>query len=414
MIEYYGSKKISTKVIASLLVVSFLWYDIAWAGDLFYYNIAPNRADVASQIPAEVTHYDLLSGNKNKSVAPGLLPTSQEKEQSNKFAPAYIQDQQEKHEGIIRQKQDTEDLMSTFDQDLRNKINKPKEEDLELKKKRSSPEANLGPGGIYYTLENYDEGGKPGQINVYKYEGDNARSGKLLEIISYDVSGLETNSFVGSVKEIKTDDGNSFMGSYSQVPSTEGLNESTMISRTVYSGATKGEERIDYIITGYDEENIPGEVTVYDRAKSGGASLNETRTYSIQGLDTDLAYSGWKSQLTEDRLTRKTVYTGAADKEQIDYVLDTYLSGDDEATRNPNRITLYNYTKTGDDGLDETRTYYITDTVETDWRNDDESRLESVTVYSGAKDKENIQYMLSSYFMDQVSLRYTPWERKDF
>ncbi|MBU0605409.1 MAG: hypothetical protein KKH77_03885, partial [Candidatus Omnitrophica bacterium] len=353
MIEYYGSKKLSTKVIASLLVVSFLWYDIAWAGDLFYYNIEPNKVSVVPQIPAEVTHYDLLSSNKNKSVAPGLLPTSQDKEQSNKFAPAYIQDQQEKHEGIIRQKQDTEDLMLTFDQDLRNKINKPEEEGLELKKKRSSPEANLGPGGIYYTLEDYDQGGKPGQINVYKYEGDNARSGKLLEIISYDVSGLETNPFVGSVKEIKTDDGNSFMGSYSQVPSTDGLNESTIISRTVYSGATKGKERIDYILSGYDEDDIPGEVTIYDYSRVSGSSLDETRTYNTKMIELDYSNSSFKNQLTEDRMIRLSVYTGADKKEKVSYVLDTYVIGDEDGKNAPHQVVIYDYDKASGEALDE-------------------------------------------------------------
>ena len=38
MIDYYENphKKIVLKVIASLMVITFIWYDVAWAGDLFY------------------------------------------------------------------------------------------------------------------------------------------------------------------------------------------------------------------------------------------------------------------------------------------------------------------------------------------------------------------------------------------
>ena len=60
MIDYYAPhRKILKKVIASLLVVSFLWYDIAWAGDLFSmqnYSAPQTVAGTASpvEVPAEI------------------------------------------------------------------------------------------------------------------------------------------------------------------------------------------------------------------------------------------------------------------------------------------------------------------------------------------------------------------------
>ena len=103
MINYQinPTKHLILKTIAAVLIVAFVWYDISWAGDLYYYNLSHNMPDVKK----EVTNYDLLSYDKKESVARKLLPTGEDAEQSQKFAPGYIQEQQSKHEGIIRQKQ---------------------------------------------------------------------------------------------------------------------------------------------------------------------------------------------------------------------------------------------------------------------------------------------------------------------
>ncbi|MCX5678587.1 MAG: hypothetical protein NTY76_05700 [Candidatus Omnitrophica bacterium] len=423
MIEYYGNKKLWMKAIAVLLVVSFVWYDIAWAGDLFYYNIAPKSPVVPVKNLVDVTNYDLLSNNKSKSIVPGLLPTNQEKEESNKFAPAYIQDQEEKHEGIIRQKQDTEDLLSNIDQDLKNKINKPGEDDLELKKKRSNPEGKNA-GGIYYTLEDYNSAGRPGQINVYKYAGDDARHGKLLEIVSYDLSKLDTNPFTSAAKEIKTDSGDSFMGSYTKVGAMTSLIDSMIISRTVYAG-NKSEERIDYILSAYDEKNVANEVTIYDYNHVAGPSLDETRTYNITASQNDYSTSDWKNNLTEDKLTRLTVYTGTDKKENISYSIDTFLI-DEDGKNTPHQIVIYDRNKNPGEALDEVRTYEIdgfsigdlrdkTESSLKEMNLEDPSKLVSVSVYQGEKDKEKIAYILSDYFDDtQSGLGYRPWTRTDY
>ena len=49
MIEYYSPhKRIFLKAIAILVVVSFIWYDIAWAADLLYYNPMVKTANANS------------------------------------------------------------------------------------------------------------------------------------------------------------------------------------------------------------------------------------------------------------------------------------------------------------------------------------------------------------------------------
>ena len=97
MIEYQTNtkKRLILKIVSAILVVTFVWYDIAWAGDLYYYNLAHTAVDNLHS--KEVTNYDLLSSNKRKSSMEDLLPTGQDKDQSNKFSHGYIQEQQRKH-----------------------------------------------------------------------------------------------------------------------------------------------------------------------------------------------------------------------------------------------------------------------------------------------------------------------------
>lgn len=117
-------------------------------------------------------------------------------------------------------------------------------------------------------LEDYDGSGDPRQINVYKYGGGYGGN-ELLEIVSYDLTGLDTGAYKSAARKVDTEDGGSFMGGYSQVD-ISALTADRIISRVVYSGS-KGSEKIDYILSGYDEDNVPGEVTVYDYSKTGGA-----------------------------------------------------------------------------------------------------------------------------------------------
>ena len=148
MITYQTNpaKRLIFKTVAVLLIAAFVWYDISWAGDLYYNNLG-HTAPLGT-IPAaglnphtnlkptkEVTNYDQLSYDKKDSGVGKLLPTGEDSEQAQKFAPGYIQEQQSKHENIIRQKQGTEDLIQSLDQDMKRKLQKEDDEDASLAEK---------------------------------------------------------------------------------------------------------------------------------------------------------------------------------------------------------------------------------------------------------------------------------------
>ncbi|MBU1851318.1 MAG: hypothetical protein KJ995_02810, partial [Candidatus Omnitrophica bacterium] len=344
---------------------------------------------------------DVFRRRQTGSLAGRLLSSSSEQDQQNKFAPAYLKRQQQKHEEIIRQKMDQEELIGKVR--FKTKQQKP-EEAVPLKKKRSSASG----GGIYFTLEDYDRAGAPRQLNAYTYQDGNAR-GRLKEMVSYDISKMDSGTWTGQAKEIENDDGDKFMGSNTPLQGADSLTEQRIIRKTVYGGE-KGDEKVDYVLSGYNDEGIATEVTVYDYGKKGGADLDETRTYNVSGLDIDFEGSGWKEELGEDLLIRTTVYEGPEDEEKIVYVVDGYLF-DDNGENEPNRIAIYDYDKEGGDNLDEVRTYYITDMAEGDWLQEEDSRLSSIVVYEGEKDKEKARQTFSYFFEEEGD--YVPWERKD-
>jgi hypothetical protein len=348
----------------------------------------------------EVTNYDMFSRQREGGIAEQLLPSASEGEQARRFAPSYIKRQQQKHEEIIRQRMGRDTMMER-------QFGPAKEysEPVPLKKKKSSGGAA---GGMYYTLEDYS-GGAPMQLNEFVYQ-DGAAWNRMTEMVSYDISGLSTGEWTQNAREMETDDGDTYVGSYRRLENRAGLDDKSIISRTVYFG-NKGEERVDYVLSSYDEQGIPGEVTVYDYGP-GNDALRFTITYNITDLAIDFGSSGWKDALDDSHVVRKTVYEGAKDEEKVSYMLDTYVI-DDFGANNPNKVTIYDYEgKT----LKETRSYYVTDLPEEDWLTEEDRRLESVTVYEGEEDKETMKYTLSYFFPEGEgeSIEYVPWERKDY
>src|SRR3989338_10874464 len=92
MIDYQINphKRLILKIVAALVVVAFIWHDIAWAGDIYYYNLAHNGA-ANNALPTalkekdgkkEVANYDLLQYHKRRAGTEELLPTGEEKERS--------------------------------------------------------------------------------------------------------------------------------------------------------------------------------------------------------------------------------------------------------------------------------------------------------------------------------------------
>ncbi|MDD3906008.1 MAG: hypothetical protein PHS46_05700, partial [Candidatus Omnitrophica bacterium] len=383
------------KTISSFVAFVFILQQVTYG----YAYITPTPAQAPKTI--EVTTHDEIGYKSKLTGAGGLLQTNYEKNKdSASYSPNYIASQQKVHEDIISAKQTTEELVF----DLRDAKTQEEDNSLVLQKKRSSA---TGGGQVKYTMADFDANGKARQLNVYHYEGN-----VLKEIISYDVSGLsEADSWQAGTKEIKDKEGNAFFGSYTELTGEETISLGRILTKTVYSG-TSGNERIDYVLSDYDEEGAAQEVSIYDYTKdSASDTLDESRTYNTYGLELDFTTDTWKDSLTGDRLTSKTVYTGAAEEERASYTLDTYQI-DEEGNNNANRITIYDYTKNGNDSLSEVRTYDISDVSEADWLTEDSSRLESVMVYEGEKDKEKIKYVLSSYTAEGGV--YKAWQRTDY
>ncbi|MFH1394589.1 MAG: hypothetical protein ABIH09_00325, partial [Candidatus Omnitrophota bacterium] len=404
-------KRICLKAVAVFVAFTFFFQQVAYSFDMASFRPVSSQTSVVPQSfdtpeSMEVTNYDVLSYKRRQGGVAKLLPSAKEQEEMNSYTPHYLKRQQSKHEELVRQKQDTEDIMLL----LNNKGLRKQEytDDLPLKKKKSSE----GGGGIYYTLEDYGTDGKARQINVYEYEGGKA-GGRLMELVSYDISGLDSSTWESDAEEIKPDEGDPFIGSRKELTDRESLTADRIIRRTIYSGE-KSEEKIDYVLSGYDDDNVPRELTIYDYNAGegcGDANLDETKTFLIKALDIDFESDDWKSLLNDDILTRRTVYKGAEEEEKVDYVFDSYLVNDEDENCH-NRLSVYDYDKTGgSDTLDEVRTYCTTDLRQEEWLIEDESRMESVTVYTGEEDKEQVQYTLSFYFEDDED--FIPWERKD-
>jgi len=398
-------RRIWLKTVSCFVAFTFLFQQVTYGFD-FASLRTPSVAAQGESISLidrlykeiKVTNYDLLSKKRNQSVAGGLFSSKQEREQDAAYAPHYLKRQQAKHEEIMRQKQDTEDLMLM----INDKHKQRYDEDMPLKKKQSaSPK-----GGIYYTLEDFGAGG-PKQLNRYIYQGGRA-NGPLLEVISYDISGLGTGEWQAKAKEIEPDEGDPFIGSTSPMQNDAGLTQDRIISRTIYSGR-KNKEVVQHVFSGYDEEGKPSEITNYDYSGEN----QQTMTYSLSGLDVSMRATVDKTTLSDDMLIRKTVYEGSIEDGSIDYVLDTYTK-DEEGENSPNRVSVYDYASDEGGALREVRSYGIEGMDRADWFNEalNADKLETVTVYEGAKDKEKVQYILSSFFLNGEV--YLPWERTDY
>ena len=219
MIEYQinPTKRLILKTVAILLTVTFVWYDISWAADLSYsslgytYQRAPasdlgKNPDKGSKQAKEITNYDLLSSEMKKSGARKFLPSGPESDQSQQFAPGYIQSQQSKHEEIIRQKQDNQDMLMSLDDRLKRKLKK-EDEGLDLKKKRGGAEGGgrLGSGSglgegedADYSLtdpddqESLDDQASPHNLN------DFINPSNLNQVNKYDITMMDVQRWMSA------------------------------------------------------------------------------------------------------------------------------------------------------------------------------------------------------------------------
>ncbi|MEE9500340.1 MAG: hypothetical protein V3V42_03485, partial [Candidatus Omnitrophota bacterium] len=406
MIEYqepHSNKRIYIKIIAWVVLFVFTWNQIAYSGDLFSFRPAPITAvqDGLRQVKdkeVEVTNYDLFNYKKKASGIQKILPSREEQEQSGTFAPDYLKRQQSKHEEIIRQKEDMDELV----QDLLSRKRRPREEEeLPLKKKRTvgAQEYEQREGKpLKYSLTDFDGLGNPNQLNVYDYNED----GSLKSITSYDITEKDISMWTGDAEEIETkEDGKFIFGSFDKEADLTGLSNDDTINVVYYKGQ-KGEEIIDYILSGFYEDKAT-QITIYDYDKTGDEALDETKTYDIEGLDEEFSpenKANWISLATEDKLSRTNVYEGAKDEERIKYTLFDYDSNA------PHQRMDYEYDTDGK--LLNTHTYDISECVTDADRAINKDRILEQTTFTGEKDNE---FMDQTYYFDESG---NIVERKDY
>ena len=278
MIEYQinPAKRLIFRIVALVLIAAFLWYDISWAGDLFYYNsFSHTEHDRNLQSAREVTNREISSSDRRKSGLGSVMPSSKDREQSSTFAPGYIQQQQSKHDNIVNQKQDISDNIGAIDDQLRRKTKK-EDEGLELKKKKGGsdvrPKTQEGQMPDY-TLNEFDENGNPTTMDVYEKNED----GSLRRVVRYDISGKDASKWKDGTKDIGKD-GEKILASYGKKADISELTEDDILSETYYTGS-KGKEKIDYVLSDFDEGKA-GKITTYGY---DGDKLKETRSYDVSG-----------------------------------------------------------------------------------------------------------------------------------
>ncbi|MDD5422831.1 MAG: hypothetical protein PHT32_05370, partial [Candidatus Omnitrophica bacterium] len=372
MIEYYDPhKRIWLKVIASALVVTFVWYDIAWAGDMLSGIVKPAAVSAAGHarfLPEEevinyASYTDSLAYNKRASGIDKLLPSSQDSAQSGVFAPSYVQQQQRQHEDIIGQKQAVEDLSWL----LRNKPKRQNEE-IELKKKKSGPEGR----GADYSLTDPDEANTAHNYNDFNNPATPNQTNK------YDITMMDVNQWMQSNPKQFTDDKDGviyWVGEGHNTPAAERL-----IMKIIYEGS--GDNKIiKTILTGYHLTAAGSYEAKYriDYTYSG-KDITETRKYNISE--------------GSDRLIEKSVYAGSGDDNRIQKII---YYGDDGDVKSR---TDYKYV---DNKLREVLSY---EEAGEDYSVEDDRKLTQRTVFIGDKNKEIADYSQNYYFDEDVNQRY--------
>ncbi|MDD5428364.1 MAG: hypothetical protein PHI58_03890, partial [Candidatus Omnitrophica bacterium] len=362
MIELRDPKKrIWLKVIASFLVVTFVWYDIAWSADLFY-TFGKPAVESVQNLPqpkeTKVTNYDVLEYNKKQSAAQALLPTTRDREQTGSFAPGYIQEQQAKHEEIIGQKQAEEDLSWM----LRNNL-KREDEDIELKKKQS------GAGGVSYTLEDPDQ-------TEDAHTATTPTNDSWSETVKYNITKMNIDALMANATKKEDKNGVSYWLGHGGA--ADDIDPERLIMTVVYDG-TGDNKLIKTIYTGY-RNNAEGKYEAKYRIDYvySGKDISVTKKYDVSG--------------GTDKLVEKSVYEGTGDD---NHIKTTVYYGEDGAV---SKRRDFKYT---DNILKETLYY------ETNSETEGEGELTQRTVFTGEKNKEIADYTKNYYTDKTTGTQYT-------
>lgn len=272
-----------------------------------------------------------------------------------KFLPRYLLQQQQKQEDLINRKNEGFDLGDSLDSDLTNRLRKRKQTEEEDPRRSAAQEPGERPD---FELSDFDEEGNPQELTIYEYEGDGA-SRRLKRTTSYDIRGMDSGRWMAAGREVSGENGKKSFQGFSKIGMEDIKEELEDRKRSVshFTGEA-GSEKISYVESGFDENGHAG---IIDKYSYAGGALKEVLTYDVAGLDvtydekTGLIKNAL-GLLSEDVLTRKAIYSGAAGKEEIQEVFSDYGGEGDE--RAPKSYEVYDY----DGGtLKETRSYDVSE-----------------------------------------------------
>ncbi|HPS20440.1 MAG TPA: hypothetical protein PKY78_05575, partial [Candidatus Omnitrophota bacterium] len=353
----------------------------------------------------EVSYADLYQHKRLGGAAEEVLPSSQDYEQSNKFAPAYLRRQQMKHEEIIRQRMGKEELV----EDLLNKHHKGRGkkdgDDTPLKKKKSSGGGSGSSGdNAEYTLTDPDDDTDDAhQLNDIETSDSTSTTttSPVQTITSYDVTRRpyinleywedETDKFVDE------DTGLDYWVGYEDkdLPS-----DSRKISETIYFGDSDN-KKISKVYSGYVLNPTTGQYAAKFRTdyEYSGDDVSATRKYFIakDGTETLVEYTLFEGTGDNNRVSQSLTYD--VESHQLISRRDYEYTGDALSTVSDYDTEGLDYDSNGDGSIDDTNG----DGKITDGTAEGTGKLESRTYLKGAQDREVADYTLTYSDSGEVS-----------
>ncbi|MDD5040756.1 MAG: hypothetical protein PHY34_06470, partial [Patescibacteria group bacterium] len=309
-------------------------------------DLSPEDQNGENTETLEVTNFDLLSYKRRTSGVVDLLSTPRDREQSSAYAPNYLKRQQNKHEEIIRQKQDTEDLIMR----LRKRPNEPVD-DMPLKKKKSG-----GGGDVDYTLTDPDQFTDPHTLNDFT-QADNQDM-----TVKFDITKIDIERWMqGAEEKIDEKTGVKYWVGTGDV----NVGDDRKIQIIMYFGEGD-DKKIQTIFVGY-RMTASGEYEAkyrIDYKYGDNGSLTETIKTDISG--------------DEEKVVERSIYEGTGD---ASHITKTIYYADDGSIKQRR-----DYKYSGSGALEETLLF------ESDSEEENDGTLLQRAVFSGDKDKEIMDY----------------------
>ncbi|MEA3489652.1 MAG: hypothetical protein U9R44_04870, partial [Candidatus Omnitrophota bacterium] len=349
---------------------------------------------------ADIYNYKRLGG-----VAEEVLPSSREQDQSNRFAPAYLKRQQQKHEEILRQKMGKEDLMGQ----LMRRRRRREEEETPLKKKKGSGGGGEPPD---YTLTQPDDLNDPHEFNDLHHENDALDNIETYDITKHPVINVDYWK-QGAEKKQEEKTGLDYWIGFE---GKDRPDKDRKIKEVIYFGGSE-EEKIEYLLSGYVEGADEYEPKFRTEYEYSGNDISRTLKYYVEGQEDkkeggDLVEEAYFEGSEDDnRIMRRITYdrdTGSAiscqefiyeerDEGEALGEVRSYSARDKEFDINGNGVIDEGEDRNDDGKLGED--YDVDgdgeiDDVDGDGRIGD-GILTSVTYFIGEKDREVADYTMT-------------------